>query len=152
MPYPVLAHAFPMPYPVLTHALAMHDSVLTSRMVEPSPLLCDARGLCRCYAMPGTETAYGPTRCGGILQETPSAVTVVTTRSWTGTSLRVCYAMSGTEIVDVVCSAMSGTALLCDVRYWNRGIHYAICGTDIWGFAMRYPVLTSGSLLCDVRY
>eukprot|EP00961_Rhodomonas_salina_P192475 2597716-Rhodomonas_salina.2 len=70
--------------------------------------------------MSGTELAYGGTApksskaCSGVMRSG-------------GTSLRACYAMSGTDVVyGTGClRAMSGTGILydviclCDVRYWH---------------------------------
>eukprot|EP00961_Rhodomonas_salina_P062130 834044-Rhodomonas_salina.1 len=102
------------------YALAMRYPVLTQRMV-----------LRACYAMSGTDIAYGattrgvPTRARSIrVWSVPSPYAcatrcpILTSRIVCAIPLRVCYTMSGTDIAHGatclrVCYAMSGT----DIAY-----------------------------------
>eukprot|EP00961_Rhodomonas_salina_P201505 2718563-Rhodomonas_salina.2 len=111
LPCPWLSACFPARCMSILHPFS-HACFLVSYTLCPWSYISHLRPLCIRYAVSGTDLAGGP--AAENAEGRTHAWAVMVFRTGTAGLLRVCYAMSGTEIA---CATRLRSRVLCDVRY-----------------------------------
>eukprot|EP00961_Rhodomonas_salina_P099213 1334319-Rhodomonas_salina.1 len=108
------------------------------------PPACCAICLRNCYAMPGTDIAYGVSQSP---ENRPSAREVSSCAP-----ARQSPVLTQQTEVSCYVPATRCPRMVWDPWYWSRVWWYAMPGTDLADGGMPYPVLDSRDLVYDARY